>query len=453
MPLVFQTACGSLPRTDPYGSLPPRGLSLFTTASRPNPPTKPSVAGQSLTLEQCIEVALQNNPELAATDWEVSAAGSRLDQARGARWPSLSMEGRADRFLDPQRLIQARYNGEPGSFDENVFRSDILLKLPLFTGGRILSEIEAAHLLHEAEGNRLMRTREELVFAVSSTFFSILGQRKVIESLKFSLAAMDEHLKQVGHLLDAQKAARVDVLRSEVRLADLKQSLVREENVLAVQKRLLANLLGLDYDTERFMPVGRLTFQEVALDADRLLEQALGQRPDYMAAQRRLEAQARRVDAARAGHMPTVSLQGGYGLRGNALGDGDDAGAIGVGVTVPLFEGARIAAKVEEERAALAASQERFRKLKLQIRQEVETAVLEIRANTARVQSVEKAIEQARESLRIERQKYRLGMGSLTDVLDAQSALLQAETSYHRAMADYRIAMARLDLATGGHPL
>lgn len=107
-------------------------------------------------------------------------------------------------------------------------------------------------------------------------------------------------------------------------------------------------------------------------------------------------------------------------------------------------------AKVEEERATLAAAQERLRKLELQIRTDVETAVLEVRSSSERVKSLSKAIEQARESLRIERQKYDLGMGSMTDVLDAQSALLQAETNYYRAMADFRTALARLDFATGG---
>jgi len=66
------------------------------------------------------------------------------------------------------------------------------------------------------------------------------------------------------------------------------------------------------------------------------------------------------------------------------------------------------------------------------------------------VRALDKAIEQARESLRIERQKYDLGMGSMTDVLDAQTALLQSETSTYRALADFRTALARLDLATGG---
>jgi len=401
-------------------------------------------------LDRCVEIALANNPELAATGWEVAVAGNRFDQAQATRWPTLSAEGGYNRFLDPQRLIQARFNGEPGFFDTDIYRGDLVLRFPIFTGGRIFNEIAAAELVQKAEENRLSRTREELVFNVSSTFFAILGQRKVIESLEFSIQAMEEQLKKVSDLLAAQKAARVDLLRTEVRLSDLRQNLVKEENVLAIQKRVLANLLGVDYDMQRFAVEGKLTFEEFSPETAPLIEQAMARRKDYHAARARLEAQGRRVDIARAGHLPTVSVLGGYGLRADGIGDEDDTGSIGVGVTLPLFEGGRVTAKVNEERSVLGAAQERLRKLELQIRQEVETAVLDVRSGSERVRALDKAIEQAKESLRIERQKYDLGMGSMTDVLDAQSAMLQSETSYYRALADFRTALARLDLATGG---
>jgi outer membrane protein len=447
--LLNMVGCTALQPTDPYAPISPRqGFIPYASPALPAP-TRLEPSGEPFTLDRCIEVALANNPELAATSQEVSAAGSRVDQAKAQRWPTLSAEGGYARFLDPQRLLQAQFNGEPGIFDVNLARGDLIIKMPLFTGGRIVNEIAATELLRQAEENRLARTGEELVFNVSSFFYAILGQRKVIQSLEFSITAMEEHLKQVEALLAAQKAAKVDFLRTEVRLADLRQNLVKEQNVLAVQKRVLAGLLGLDYDTERFGVEGKLAFEEVSLDATALTAQALGGRPDYLAAKARLEAQGRRVDVARAGHLPTLSVIGNYGLRSDLSSDEENAGSVGLGVTFPLFEGGRVMAKVEEERSTLAAAQERLRKLQLQIRQDVETAVLEVRSSSERVKALAKSIEQGRESLRIERQKYDLGMGSMTDVLDAQSALLQAETNYYRALADFRTALARLDFATG----
>ncbi len=104
---------------------------------------------------------------------------------------------------------------------------------------------------------------------------------------------------------------------------------------------------------------------------------------------------------------------------------------------------------MREERAKLAAARERLRQLELRIRLEVETALLNFGSATERVQTLRKSVEQAEESLRIERQKYELGKGASVDVLDAQAALLEAETNYYRALADVQVARAQIDLAVG----
>lgn len=437
--------------TDPYAQ-----ASSLTNIPFNDPLVVPQSKGQitsirdSLSLERSLEIALANNPEIAATAWDVAGASAKLDSASAQRWPTLSAEGGYQHFNDDQRLIAARYNGEPGYFDQDLYRGDLVVKLPLYTGGRITSDINSAQLLKLAEEKRLSRTREELVFNVSSTFYAILGQLQVIHSLDFSIGAMDAHRKQVSDRLVVQKAARVDLLRTEVRLADLRQSLIREENVLATQKRLLASLLGITDDVEHLDLSGELALEAVPVPGmEESMHAAFNNRNDYLAAKARLESQARRVDAAMAGHSPTLSLLGSYGIRADAAGDSEDVAVVGANVSLPLFEGGRTVASVNQERAVLAAMQERLRKQELQIRQEVELALLDIRSSRERLNALQLAVDQAAESLRIERMKDDLGKGSITDVLDAQSALLQSETSYARALADLQIAMARLTLASG----
>ncbi|MGE0086731.1 MAG: TolC family protein [Desulfococcaceae bacterium] len=403
----------------------------------------------ALTLEQCIETALKNNPEAAAVQWDAEAADFRYNQAEAALLPSVSIEGGYNHFLDPQRLIAARYNGEPGDFDRDMFRTDIVVRMPVYTGGRITNEIAAADLLRKAEEHKLARTREEIVLNVSSVFYSILGYGRVIESLEFSIQVLEEHLKRVSQLLAAQKASRLDYLKTEVRLADLRQSLVNQKNTLAVQKRVLANLMGTEQNSQTFSVSGKLEFEPSALQTESLIGQALGARSDYLSAKAKFEAQTRKISIAKSAYLPQVSLQGGYGFRTDINGENEDAGTLGITAVMPIFD-RKTAPKVSEEEANLSAARERLRKLELQIRQDVETEVLDIQSAAERIMSIEKAIEQAKESLRIERQKYELGAGSMTDVLDAQSALLQTETAYYKAMADVNIAKARLNWAAGG---
>lgn len=410
-----------------------------------------------LTLANAIAVALANNPDVAAADWDYRAAQARYDFAWGARLPRLSAVGSYVHHLDEQRLLPVRQPGDPAILSRDIVSGDLVLTMPIFTGGRLVNQIEAAELLEQAAGHRLARSREELVFNVSSVFFGILAQRQVIESLEFSRRALQQHLDRVDALIATQKAARVDRLRTEVRLADVQQRLVREKNVMAIQHRALASLLGAESQGEALSIQGDLELDGgVSIpELEAALEIAWSGRDDYLAARSALEAQARNVEAARAGHAPVVFVQGSYGGRwatGDTTGTGDeldDIGRIGLGAEIPLYEGGQVNAQVQEQRAQLAAAKERLRKLELRIRLDIETALLNVRSSQERIAAIQTSVAQAQESLRIEREKYDLGRGAIVDVLDAQSALLDSQTNYYRALADYHVATAQMKLAMG----
>ena len=438
------------------------GVSQTRRAARERPADQrlPHPLPGPLTLETALRIALEHNPDLRAFHWEDAAAQARAEMAASSRWPSLHAIAGYSQLLNAQFLIPPTSNLQPRVFTDNLVAADLVMQVPLFTGGRITNEIRAADLLHEAAGQRLARSREQLTFNVTSLFYAILAQRHVIESLQFSREALDEHLKRVNDLLAAQRAADVDRLRTEVRLADLKQQLVREQNRLAIHRIALGTLLGLDETNEPLAVVGTLDFDAAATPPPltESLAAAYEFRNDYLAALAALEAQAREVDVARAAHWPTVALLGSYGGRWAidpaeqpaGTSRADDIGMVGVAVNVPIFEGGRISARTREETAQLHVARERLRQLELAVRLDVESALLNVTSSRERVLATEKAVEQAKESLRIERDKYDAGKGSITDVLDAQSALLDSQTNYYRALAENRTALAQLDLALGG---
>lgn len=440
--------------TDPYGS---PGPEIRHHPVRPVPPPGAASIESPLTLPRAIETALANNPDVGAAVFDIEAARARRRVASSQLLPRVGAESGYDHHLDGQRLIPKRDLEDVGVFTKNIVSGDLVVVMPIFTGGRIISEIRAAELLQRSAEHLLARTREELVFNVSSAFLSILGQRRVIESLRFSRTAMEGQYRRVKDLLAADKAARVDLLRIEVRLAELDQETVREENTTDILQRTLVNLMGLRDVEEEIDLRGELSLAEAHPALRESIERAYRDRPDYLAARSDLEAQASKVDVARAELWPTVSLTGSYGGRWapdtleRPPGERtlDDVGQLGGVVDVPLFEGGRIMARIREERAKLAASRERLRRLELSIALEVETAILDISSSRRRVTAVEKAVEQSEESLRIEQLKYELGKGSITDVLDAQAEMLKAQVNHCRALVEYNTAVARLGLVTG----
>lgn len=456
--LVLLSGCELMHPTDPYAGMAKGSSPRISDRARP---VKHLQSGGVLSIDQAIRVALANNPELSAMQHDADASEYQRKIAASQRWPSVHVASAYNRYLDRQRLIPPSANFEPGVYNRDIVAGDLVLTMPLFTGGRITSEVKAAEFFREAAGHRLSRTRDELVFNVYSTFYSILAQRRLIESLDFSHKTLQEHLKRVKQFIEAQKAAKVDQLRTKVRLTDLEQRQVQERNILEIQYRVLTNLLGLDQVENPLDPRGELSapVSEVPKKT-KALQEAFADRPDYLAARAGLEAQAQAVDIARAAHWPTMSFEASYGGRWAAGATGlppgidrsGDLGQLGVVVDLPIFEGGRIDAQIAKERARLHAAQERLRKLKLQVQLDVETALLNIASARQRVQATESAVAEAKESLRIEREKYETGKGAIVDVLDAQSALLDSQTNFYRAQADYNVALAQLNLATGAEP-
>lgn len=417
-----------------------------------------SIADDSgYSLQQCVETALAQNPDVAMAEQSVIVADAQKDFAHGERWPSLSQRSTYSHSLDTQRLTMIRQPNEPSVFSEDIWKGDLILNLPLFTGGRIIHSIQAAELLHLSSEKRLARTRQELVFNVSSVFYDILAQRKVIDSLQFSQQVLEEHEQRINQLIQAKRAAKVDLLRTQVQLADVSQNRIREMNKLDIQRQVLTNLMGIENATSSIEIVGELKEKSFSPDSETSLALANEKRSDLLADQAEYRAQSNRVKASAAEQWPTLSLFGSYGglwgidptYRQSGASSLEDAGMIGFSIEMPLFTGGRIQAKVREEKARQALFQEKVRKRRLQIDLEVETAIKTIQSNFQRVLMTKTAIAQAKESFRIEQEKYNAGKGTITDVLDAQSAMLTAETNYYQALAEYNISIAQYELAIG----
>lgn len=421
-------------------------------------PAEPGDAGPAapgtLALNELIEAALANNPDVSMRQHDVYLADAQREIARSAHLPTIELSGSLAQFRE-ERLINPRRPGAADSllFADQLLAGDVTLRLPLYSGGRLTHESRAAQLRQSAAGHLLARSREELVFEVTRVFYRMLAQRHAIEALAFSKEALQEHCRCIRERIQAHKAANVDLLRTEVRLSELEQQLTRERNVQSISYRLLATLTGLPS-----VAAGRLPPMEEALpgtatppDLQEGLLLAMRNRADFMHARDLLAAQDRNVAAARARRLPEVALAAGYGNQWDAQSTDEynEIGHVTLQVHLPVFEGGRIDAGIKAQQAARASAEDRLRRLELQIQLDVETAVLNTGSAAEQIQLAGKSIEQAQESLRIERDKYAFAKGSITDVLDAQSALLNAQMNYYRAQSEYHIATAQYRLATG----
>lgn len=409
------------------------------------------------TLEQCIGVALRNNPDVIAGGFDILTAGEEKNIAASKKWFTVGIEGRYHHFLDDQRLIQPRYNGELGVFGDDIVSGNVVLRMPIYTSGRIENEIKATELLQISSSHDLTRTRRELIFNVSEVFYNILAQEQIVKSLVFSKETLEQHKKRIEDMIEVQKATNVDLLRTQVRLADIEQQIISQKNIASILRKVLVNYMGIDNADAEINVSGSLELTDIKSDPSVDIPKAYTQRADYLSSRERLQAEQERLKIARAGRSPIISAEAWYGVRSaidpsvrpRGTDETDDVGFIGVVLEWPLFEGGAIDARVSREQFKLRSQRQHLRKLELQISLEIKTALSNIASSKERVLATEESIKQAKESLRIEQEKYGLGKGSITDVLDAQAAMLDAQTAYYHALSDYNSSVAQWHLAIG----
>ena len=403
-----------------------------------------------ITLEECLAVALENSPDIAMAQWDERAAQERSEQAKGSLFPSLSFEASYDRFGQAQRVIAPHSLGESGSFDERMADYGFSGSTPLFRGGRGLNALRAARLDHVASAREGERSQDLVGFAVTEAFYRIVGLDSLIATTQSSRQSLEAHHRQIEGRIAVGKAAKVDLLRIAVRLADLDQNLVQLENNRKIAAQLLLYRMGREGRSEKGLRVvADLKEPEFPLTWEEMSERALVNRADYLAMQLRTEAQRKRLSVAKGGRWPEVVLKGRYG--GRSAGDlaFDEDWNVGVQLGVPLFAGGTLSARMREEQYKLHRAEEAERKLRLTIELEVRAAGLHLQEARTRIHTAGVVVAQAREVLRIEEERHRLGKGTVADVLEAQAELLKMQTQAVQALVDRALAVAELEKAVG----
>jgi outer membrane protein len=215
---------------------------------------------------------------------------------------------------------------------------------------------------------------------------------------------------------------------------------------------LLKNLMGMDDASLSVSIAEEPVTQGTSPSEGEALATALALRPDYKAVAKRKQIAEDQIKLAWGRHLPDVYGSGQYTKTAGVSTALKEDWFVGLKLTIPLFDGGLIRADVNNARIELEKVKEEERALRLSITREVKDALLDITNASERIEVAEKALISARETLRVERLKYETGRGTTTDVIDAQTALLRAETDYYQARYDRETSLASLRKAMGAPP-
>ena len=409
------------------------------------------------TLEDLVAVALDRNPGLAAARTAISSAEEDIMAAKGERLPWVDAVGKSEIFPRRERLLIFRhgFRGDDNPFETGILNYGLEVTLPLYTSGRIEHGISLAEARSEAVRARAELTRVGLMFNVASAYFTALQVQQIIAAQDAVLRSLRES-QRIGELqAQVGRIARLDLLKLETRVSEAERDLAGARNAYAQALAVLKELINVPIEVSLNV-AGELVPAPTGVALGALRDQALAQRqrPDLIALRHEVQAQREAVGIATARFGPSVGFRANYG-GATGIDDGitkDDARLL-LDFRIPLYEGGVLRAQKRKALAQLRQLRQRLQEAERRALAELERAALDLGAAEPRIRAARRAVVQAEESLRVEREKFGQGRGTSNDLLLAEQALLRSRTELAAAVADSQIALAALKLAVGEDPV
>ena len=415
-----------------------------------------------LNLDDAMQRAFQTNPTISISKYELDSARANYNAARQSRGVSITASHQTQRggYNDDQysnrlkgvdvatgNLVYDRVNAGKGI--GNSHSNGLTASLPIFTGGKLSGQIEQAKANYKYNEVGVQRTYNAMRSTVTNGYFNMLQMDNLQKLNAESVTRLADHLKNVQAQYDVGVVAKVDVLRSQVELANAKQTLIQAENNYQIAEANLNKIVGLPMDTTLKLD-NILVYSAYDRTMDDCLAYAAEHRPELMQAKYNVDAAKGALKVARSGHMPQVSASASQAWSSDSW-PGDDNGNWGVGVNVSLnvFDTGVTLSKIHGAEADLKKAEEPYRDTVDSVNLDVRTNYLGLREAEKRINTTKLAVEQADEDYRIAQLRYMSGVGTNTDVLDAQVALTQAKTNYTQALYDYNTSKTDLETSIG----
>lgn len=399
-------------------------------------------AAEPLTLAEALATAARQHPQIEEAAAALSASEARVGQAKANYWPQVSLAAdwsKGDTYLTAL-----------GAIKETEFSSTaVVVRQNIYDFGRTAGATAAARGVKAAAVEGLALSQQDVIFRLKASWYLALATEKQVEASRQTVMAREKLARQAAEFFAHGTRSKVEVARTEAALFAGKSLLIRAENNRDIARLELANAMGLESLGDRPLAESAVMVANAPADVAVLREEALAARKELKRVAALKDSAAGALQAAWSGYLPTLSGTASYGDAGQSPLPEGEVWTIGVNVSLPIFSGFATQSQVREARATMDGLSAQQRNLRNQIVKEVESAWLGVREAEARLIASNKEAAAARESERLATERYREGVGTIIDAVDAQAQAMNAETARIQAGYDREIALARLDRALG----
>jgi len=432
-----------------------------------------SVSAQTpLTLQQAIEIGLENSNVLHSSQMKVQMATSKSSEVNAMRLPSLKLNGTYTRLSDVppfEATIPANAFGPgfpPNQLSVplsptilNNYTARLTLQQPIFTGFRLDKTAEIADYSAQAANEEYNKDKSELIYSIKQSYWNLFKATEFKKVVDENVEQVRAHLNDVQNMMKHGMVTKNEVLKVEVQLSNVKLLQIEANNNVQLAMIALNSIIGNPLNTEIQIASTPSTPQEQSpdgvQDVNSLVKTALEHRPEMKAMKLRVDAADAGITAAKSGWFPQIYLVGNYYYsRPNqryvpAQDIFRDSWDISLNASFDVWNWGTTIHQTQQAQAQYEQAKDGLRQLEDGITLEVTQNFLNRKQAREKIVVTRQTVEQAEENYRVTNDKFKLGLVPNSDLIDAEVALLQAKTAYTQALVDYELAQAKLEKSLG----
>jgi outer membrane protein len=407
---------------------------------------------QSVTLADAIRLSERVQPDVVRAAGGVRSASAQHRSAWGAYLPSLSASSSASDFFSEgtSRIDPVTGQLTNGNSSNRSISTSLSANVDLFTGFRRGADMRAARAGERAADASLIDARFQQALVTTNQFLDALAADQLLQVRETSVRRAEEQLKTAVAKLHAGSATRSDSLRSLVTLGNARLDLITTQALLAGAEANLARLIG---QTGRVQALDDSAFYRVlpAIDTQALRTEAESKSPRVRSAGASAAEARANVSASRSAYWPSLNLAANTGWNGNRADDYNllNQRQLSLSLRWNLFNGFDRELTIVQREADLDVAEASASDAERAVQAELITRVAELDAARARIEITQTSVLAAREDLRVQQERYRLGASTIVDLLTSQEALNQAEVDVVNARFDYLRAKAQIEALIG----
>ncbi len=418
-----------------------------------------SMAGarqKMLTIEESVKIGIENSKVLHASLMKSEYAGAKASEMSAMLYPSMKLQAAYQRLSEvPEFKIP--FPGIPTIFPyiPNTYTARATLQQPLFTGWKIQGAADNASYQADAAKSDVAKDKSELIFSITSAYWGLYQAEEVKHLAAENVTQISAHLVDSENLQSQGLATTNDILKVKVQLANSRILQSDAENNVRLAKLSLNSTIGIPLDTDVGIASALTPTTKEFPALDKILKSAIVVRPDVIAMESRVKAADAAVASASGGWFPQIFLNGNYYYsRPNQRiipnkDEFNDTWDVGISLQFDIWNNLTTLHQTNQAKAQFEQSKDALATLKDGVTLEVTQSYLSYQQSKERIHLAELSVDQANENYRTAAEKFKTGLTTSSELLDAEVALLQSKLQLTQSRVDYELAQARLEKAIG----